>query len=94
MGEEEDQARTLEAHRKYLLRDALFHLRDPSLAEDAVQETLVAVLAQRGRFESRSQLRTRLTSILKHAIVDPTRSRGGTLLRARACAHGTTPVSL
>ena len=74
MADEEDQAQSLETHRKYLLRYALFHLRDPSLAEDAVQDTLVAALAQRDRFQGRSQLRTWLTGILKHKIVDLTRS--------------------
>ena len=75
MGEDHDQAQSLEAHRKYLHRYALFHLRDPALAEDAVQETLLAALAQRDRFQGRSQLRTWLTGILKHKVVDLIRSR-------------------
>ena len=75
MGEQDDLARTLESHRKYLQRYALFHLREDSLAEDAVQETLMAALAQRDRFEGRSQLRTWLTGILKHKIIDISRSR-------------------
>jgi len=75
MAEDDDQAQSLETHRKYLQRYALFHLRDPSLAEDAVQETLIAALAQRERFQGRSQLRTWLTGILKHKIIDLTRSR-------------------
>ncbi len=76
MAEQDDLAQSLEAHRKYLLRYAQFHLRDPSLAEDAVQDTLIAALAQSERFQGRSQLRTWLTGILKHKIVDLTRSRG------------------
>ena len=80
MTEQDDQAQTLEAHRKYLQRYALFHLRDPSLAEDAVQDTLIAALAQRDGFQGRSQLRTWLTGILKHKIIDLTRSRGRGLL--------------
>ena len=76
MAEEDDQAQSLEAHRKYLYRYALFHLRDPALAEDAVQDTLMAALAQREQFQGRSQLRTWLTGILKHKIIDLTRSRG------------------
>ncbi|MBI5912020.1 MAG: sigma-70 family RNA polymerase sigma factor [Betaproteobacteria bacterium] len=76
MAEQDDQAQSLEAHRKYLQRYALFHLRDASLAEDAVQNTLIAALAQRDRFQGRSQLRTWLTGILKHKIIDLTRSRG------------------
>ena len=75
MTEEDDQAQALETHRKYLQRYAQFHLRDPSLAEDAVQDTLIAALGQGGRFEGRSQLRTWLTAILKHKIIDLVRSR-------------------
>jgi len=76
MAAQDDQAQSLEAHRKYLQRYALFHLHDASLAEDAVQDTLIAALAQLDRFQGRSQLRTWLTGILKHKIIDLTRSRG------------------
>lgn len=76
MAEQDDLAQLLEAHRSYLQRYAQFHLRDPALAEDAVQETLIAALAQRDGFQGRSQLRTWLTGILKHKIIDLTRSRG------------------
>ena len=72
---DDEQAKALESHRKYLLRYALFQLRDPSLAEDAVQDTLIAALAQRDSFEGRSQLRTWLTSILKHKVIDLVRKR-------------------
>lgn len=75
MAEDDDLAQSLETHRKYLQRYAQFHLRDPSLAEDAVQDTLVAALSQRDRFQGRSQLRTWLTGILKHKVIDLMRSR-------------------
>jgi len=65
----------LASHRGYLLRYARLHLRDAALAEDAVQDALTAALASRERFEGRSALRTWLTSILKHKIVDQLRSR-------------------
>jgi len=74
--DDKDWAKSLEAHRKYLQRYALFHLHDAALAEDAVQDTLIAALAQSHRFEGRSQLRTWLTAILKHKIVDLVRKRG------------------
>jgi RNA polymerase sigma-70 factor (ECF subfamily) len=45
------------------------------LAEDAVQETLVAALASREGFSSRSSVKTWLTGILKHKIVDAIRQR-------------------
>jgi RNA polymerase sigma-70 factor (ECF subfamily) len=60
----------LEGHRPYLLRYAMFHLHDPSLAEDAVQETLLAALRASDRYAGQAQFRTWLTAILKHKIVD------------------------
>ncbi len=76
MGGDEDLSKTLESHRKYLLRYALFQMRDPALAEDAVQDTLIAALAQHDGFQGRSQLRTWLIAILKHKIIDLVRKRG------------------
>jgi RNA polymerase sigma-70 factor, ECF subfamily len=61
------------AARGYLLRFALVRLRDPDLAQDAVQETLLAALESNGGFAGRSALRTWLTGILKHKIVDQCR---------------------
>lgn len=62
-----------EAYRGYLLKFALLQLRDPHLAEDAVQETLLAALAAREGFAGRSSVKTWLTGILKHKIVDQQR---------------------
>jgi RNA polymerase sigma-70 factor (ECF subfamily) len=76
VGGDEDFANTLESHRKYLLRYALFQLHDPSLAEDAVQDTLIAALAQRDSFQGHSQFRTWLTAILKNKVIDLVRKRG------------------
>jgi RNA polymerase sigma-70 factor, ECF subfamily len=63
----------LESERPYLLRYASLQLRDPTLAEDAVQETLVAALAGEATFQGRANLRTWLTGILKHKIIDAIR---------------------
>jgi RNA polymerase sigma-70 factor (ECF subfamily) len=63
----------IQSHRSYLVRYASMHLRDPGAAEDAVQETLLAALAGGGGFEGRAELRTWLTGILKHKIVDAIR---------------------
>lgn len=60
----------IEAHRDYLLRYARLQLRDATAAEDAVQETLLAALQNRAGYSGRSSLRTWLTGILKHKIVD------------------------
>jgi RNA polymerase sigma-70 factor (ECF subfamily) len=60
----------IESHRPYLVRYALSQLRDPSLAEEAVQEALLAALEGLGRFDGRSTLRTWLTSILRFKVID------------------------
>src|ERR1700693_4007431 len=57
-------------HRDYLYRYALLHLRDASRAEDVVQETLLAAVETGDRFSGRSSLRTWLTGIRKHKIID------------------------
>ena len=59
--------------RPYLLRYASLQLRDAAAAEDAVQEALLAALAGEANFAGRSNLRTWLTGILKHKIVDAIR---------------------
>lgn len=64
----------LERHRTYLFRVAQLQLRDTDAAEDVVQETLLAALAGRG-FSGKSSLRTWLTGILKHKIVDAIRRK-------------------
>jgi RNA polymerase sigma-70 factor (ECF subfamily) len=65
----------LDTHRRYLLRVARLQLRDRDLAEDVVQETFVAALAGRAGFSGRSSLKTWLTGILKHKIVDAIRHK-------------------
>ena len=63
----------VEGERAYLLRYATLQLRDAHAAEDAVQETLLAALAGEASFAGRSNLRTWLTGILKHKIIDAIR---------------------
>ena len=60
----------IESHRGYLVRYALSQLRDPQLAEEAVQEALLAALEGIGKFDGRSTLRTWLTSILRFKVID------------------------
>ena len=60
----------LVSHRPYLVRFAMRKLRDPALAEDAVHDVMEAVLAGRARFGGRAALRSWLTAVLKHKIVD------------------------
>jgi RNA polymerase sigma-70 factor (ECF subfamily) len=66
-------AAQVEEERRYLLRYASLQLRDSHAAEDAVQETLLAALKGEASFGGRSNLRTWLTGILKHKIVDAIR---------------------
>lgn len=79
----------IQSHRSYLVRYASMHLKDTSAAEDAVQETLLAALAGASGFEGRADLRTWLTGILKHKIVDSIRRSSRELsLDAMADAEG------
>jgi RNA polymerase sigma-70 factor (ECF subfamily) len=67
--------RDLEALRPALVRFALLQLRNDNAAEDVVQDTLIAVLEKPHGFAGQSSLRTYVTGILKHKIVDMLRSR-------------------
>jgi RNA polymerase sigma-70 factor (ECF subfamily) len=60
----------LEAMRPLLVRFAQLQLRNQALAEDAVQDALLAVLEQPGRFGGQSSLRTYVTGVLKYKIID------------------------
>ena len=60
----------IESHRAYLVRYALSQLRDAELAQEAVQEALLAALEGIDRFDRRSTLRTWLTSILRFKVID------------------------
>lgn len=63
-------ARDLDQHRPQLLKYAMLHLRNTAQAEDAVQETMVAAIRGAAGFAGGSSVRTWLTGILKHKIVD------------------------
>jgi RNA polymerase sigma-70 factor (ECF subfamily) len=60
----------LAEHLDYLRRFARSRMRDEDLAEEAVQETLLAALESGDRFAARAKLRTWLTGILLHKIHD------------------------
>ena len=70
----EDFAHQIEMHRGYLLRVAQLQLRDRDSAEDVVQDTMLAALSGSG-FAGKSSLKTWLTGILKHKIVDAIRRK-------------------
>ncbi len=64
-----------DAHRGYLLRVARLQLRNDEQAEDVVQDTLVAALQGAAGFSGKSSVKTWLTGILKHKIVDAIRRK-------------------
>ena len=66
------------SHRSYLVRFAQRRLRDPLMAEDAVHDVFEAVLSGRAVFAGRSALRSWLTAVLKHKIVDSVRRNAAT----------------
>jgi RNA polymerase sigma-70 factor (ECF subfamily) len=67
-------AEELGRFRPQLLSFALRRLRNRDLAEDAVQETLLAALEGMDRFGGASSLSTWLTGILKHKLADALRA--------------------
>ena len=70
-----DLTAQFDAHRGYLLRVARLQLRNDELAEDTVQDTLVAALQAAAGFSGKSSVKTWLTGILKHKIVDAIRRK-------------------
>lgn len=58
-----------------MVRFAFLQLRDEALAEDVVQETLLAALQGASGFAHRAQVKTWLFAILKRKIVDALRAR-------------------
>ena len=60
----------LDHHGDYLYRYALTRVRDAAVAEDLLQETLLAAMGGYEDHEGRSSERTWLVGILRHKIVD------------------------
>ncbi|WP_076593180.1 sigma-70 family RNA polymerase sigma factor [Herminiimonas arsenitoxidans] len=67
-------ATELESLRPALMRFALLQLRDQALAEDVVQDALIAVLEKPDSFSGQSSLRTYVTAIMKYKIIDALRA--------------------
>jgi RNA polymerase sigma-70 factor (ECF subfamily) len=70
-----DLSAQFDAHRAYLLRVARLQLRNDELAEDVVQDTLVAALQAAAGFSGKSSVKTWLTGILRHKIIDAIRRK-------------------
>lgn len=64
----------LQALRPALMRFAMLQLRNEAQAEDVVQDTLIAILEKPERFAGQSSLRTYVTAIMKHKIIDVLRA--------------------
>lgn len=60
----------LDHHGDYLYRYALTRVRDAAVAEDLLQETLLAAMGGYQEHEGRSSERTWLVGIMRHKIVD------------------------
>lgn len=60
----------LDTHGDYLFRYAMIRVQNETIAEDLVQETLLAALTASRHRTGNANERTWLTSILKHKIVD------------------------
>src|ERR1700759_4058835 len=71
-----DPERWVDDHGDCLYRYALIRVRDREVAQDLVQETLLAAIRQVDKFKGRSSERTWLCSILKNKISDRFRKLG------------------
>ncbi len=60
----------VDQHGDYLFRYALLRLRNREVAEEVVQETFLAALQARDKFNGQSSEKTWLVGILKHKVID------------------------
>jgi RNA polymerase sigma-70 factor (ECF subfamily) len=65
-----DPAHWLDQHGDYLYRYALMRVRDSAIAEDILQETLLAAFRSSQTHAGQSSERTWLVGIMKHKVVD------------------------
>jgi RNA polymerase sigma-70 factor (ECF subfamily) len=83
-----DPSLWVDHHGDYLFRYALLRLGDRTMAEDLVQETLLAALRSGRRFAGRSAERTWFVGILKHKIVDQVRKKAREMPASAADSAG------
>jgi RNA polymerase sigma-70 factor (ECF subfamily) len=65
-----DPGQWLDGHGDALYGYAMLRVHDPAVAEDLVQDTLLAAWTARASFRAEAGVRTWLIGILKHKIVD------------------------
>jgi RNA polymerase sigma-70 factor (ECF subfamily) len=75
-GKLSDPERWVEEYGDYLFNFALARLRDPHIAEDALQDTFLAALKGQQAFAGRSAEKSWLVGILKNKIYDHFRKAG------------------
>lgn len=66
----------LNEHGDYLYSYAFLKIKDKHVSEDLVQETFLAAIVAKNNFANQSTIRTWLTGILKHKMVDYFRRQG------------------
>lgn len=74
--------------RPQLLRFARYRIKNEAMAEDLVQEALLAVLEKPERFSGKSALSTYVIAILKFKIIDVFRSNASKTMSATSLADG------
>jgi RNA polymerase sigma-70 factor (ECF subfamily) len=65
----------VERHADYLFNYAIGQVREETIAEDLVQDTLLAAVRGQDKFAGQSSERTWLTGILRHKILDHLRRK-------------------
>jgi len=78
----------LEKLRADMLRFATLQLRDPHLAEDMVQDTMMTALDKADQFAGRSSLKTWVFTILRNNVIDAIRARARTVSASDYAAEG------
>jgi RNA polymerase sigma-70 factor (ECF subfamily) len=76
------------SHRATLLRVARLQLRDGDLAEDVVQETLLAAVRAAPSYEGRGRVLTWLVGILKFKVIDALRARARAPVNVSSLGEG------
>src|SRR6267143_7154726 len=71
-----DPERWVDEHGDVLYRYALARVRKPEVAQDLIQETLLAAMRSHDRFAGQSSVRSWLCGILKHKLCDYYRKSG------------------
>lgn len=92
--EPNDLRTEIAAHRGDLLRIASLQLRDRHLAEDVVQETLLAALNSAASYAGRATVKTWLVGILKFKVIDALRARSRAPVNATDLAAETSTADL